>query len=336
MYNHFVDSKNVLISGCGGGYDVFAGLDLMFNLLELKKKVILASYSFTDPYLLRKYGQYVYDGCHKIESGIKIDKDDYINYQLDKKPIPPKNVCKLMATTQEDYRREVIDDDIYFPELKLVDFLKEKYDMDIPIYCFFDNGIKSMISAYNVIIYRHYIDSIVLVDGGTDSLMTGCEGGDALGTPYEDVCNIIAVKNSNCNNNYLYTLGYNIDSYCGVTDANFLQNTSNLIHQNYFIGSYMLNKNNISTQKYIETFMNCDPVNSIVNSLIVAAIEGRSRYDYPDYIKSRLTTNYHYINPLMSLYWIYDLNGVYNNLTYDCESLKDCEDGDEICEIMDI
>ena len=43
--------------------------------------------------------------------------------------------------------------------------------------------------AYQTIVDQHKIDTIILVDGGTDSLMTGNESG--LGTPTEG--NIVSI-----------------------------------------------------------------------------------------------------------------------------------------------
>src|SRR5215813_13067490 len=42
------DSKSILISGAGGGFDIFVGLPLYFTLKALGKTVHLANYSFCD------------------------------------------------------------------------------------------------------------------------------------------------------------------------------------------------------------------------------------------------------------------------------------------------
>jgi hypothetical protein len=42
------NSKNILIAGAGGGYDVFCGLPLYFNLKSQGKTVHLANLSFAD------------------------------------------------------------------------------------------------------------------------------------------------------------------------------------------------------------------------------------------------------------------------------------------------
>src|SRR5262249_38005932 len=48
ILEHLADSKNILISGAGGGFDVFAGLPLYFTLRAMGKTVHLANYSFTE------------------------------------------------------------------------------------------------------------------------------------------------------------------------------------------------------------------------------------------------------------------------------------------------
>jgi hypothetical protein len=37
-----------LIAGCGGGFDVFAGVPIGLHLTEAGKKVVFANYSFTN------------------------------------------------------------------------------------------------------------------------------------------------------------------------------------------------------------------------------------------------------------------------------------------------
>lgn len=341
MYSRFNNSKNILISGCGGGYDIFAGLDLFFHLIKNNKNVILGSYTFTNHYLLKKYGTSFSNFCYSVEAGDAIDYNDYHNHVVTETYIPPEHICQIIGTTREQYIKDLINknsDNVYFPEKMLVDHLNHKYGINVPIYCFLNEGIKHMTTAYNEIIRCHNIDTIILVDGGTDSLMKGCEtdvdGNQALGTPYEDVSSIVAVSNSNCNNNYLYTIGYNVDSHHGVEDNNYLANTSDLIQQGYFIESSMLNLQNDTTKKYVETFLSSDPINSIVNSLIVASLQGYKGYNYPDFIKPRVHKYSHFINPLMSLYWIYDLNGVYKSLVYPVDKLKTTTENDDIYEMM--
>lgn len=331
MYTHLANSQNILISGCGGGYDIFCGLDLYLNLIKQGKKVILGNYTFTKKKLLKK-GEKVSECCYKVLPNVEFDEQEYLK-DMCTIVMPSPEELKKMHYTEEEYRLAnktlgKVDVSCYFPEYKLAKLL------NVPIYCFIQHntGIKNLTEAYNTVINLENLDTVILMDGGTDSLMTGQE--DGLGTPFEDVSSIVAVFNSNVKNKFLYCLGYNVDKFHGVSDHDFLKNTADLIKNNYFIGAYMLNKKDESTQKYIDIFMKCDPEKSIVNSHIVAAIQGHFGNYCPDWLNERLANQELYIHPLMALYWIYELDGIYKNLKYDVDKLKESNNIDEIDKLL--
>jgi hypothetical protein len=81
----------------------------------------------------------------------------------------------------------------YWPELKVANYLKTKLGIDSPVYMFSHSiGVVPLLAAYKAIIEREKIDAILLVDGGTDSLMFGNE--QDVGTPTEDMTSICAVN----------------------------------------------------------------------------------------------------------------------------------------------
>ena len=345
MYKHLEKSKNILITGCGGGYDIFCGLDLFFNLIDQNKKVILGNYTFTKNDILFETGEEITKCCVKITHQHKFDNDTYVKEVISDINKLPSEFFKCVNTEKDEYIQLMINSNMpigkhscFFPEHKLVKNLHDLYGLSVPIYCFVDSGVKYLIEAYNKIIELEDIDTIILMDGGTDSLMTGVEkdsnGNPALGTPYEDISSIVAVYNSIACHKYLYCLGYNIDKYHDVKDEDFLLNTSTIIKQNGFIGSYMLNKNDEFTQMYTNTFMKCDPENSIVNSQVIAAINGHYGNYTPDWIKHRIRNTEQYIHPFMALYWIYKLENIYNNLAYDTDKLRNTIDECEIAEVL--
>ena len=47
MYQHLSESRNILIAGCGRGYDIYAGIPLYEELIKTKN-VFLANYTFAD------------------------------------------------------------------------------------------------------------------------------------------------------------------------------------------------------------------------------------------------------------------------------------------------
>lgn len=66
--------------------------------------------------------------------------------------------------------------------------------------------------------YAIQLDTIILCDGGTDSLMFGDEV--ELGTPFEDSMNMAAVSLcSSVAHKYLLCVGMGIDTFHGVCHA---------------------------------------------------------------------------------------------------------------------
>ena len=203
---------------------------------------------------------------------------------------------------------------------------------EVGIYCFADSGIKYLIEAYNIIVDMHNIDTIVLIDGGTDSLMKGDEV--ELGTPYEDISSIVAVQNTKVDKKYLFCLGFNIDKFHGVRSIDFLKNTAIQMKSRTFLGGYFLTIGQNPVQKYIEAFKACSPENSIVNSLVVSALEGDFGDHHPQEIANRIEGTIQEIDPLMTMYWIYNLEGLYKQLKYNVDKLKETKDETEIQELL--
>ena len=67
IFEELKESKTILLAGAGGGFDIFSGIPLYFNLLKQGKKVILANFSFT--WLTDTTSEKVFPFCYKIKSG---------------------------------------------------------------------------------------------------------------------------------------------------------------------------------------------------------------------------------------------------------------------------
>ena len=48
IFDHVSNSKSILIAGMGGGFDIYCGLPIYFELKDRGHNVHLANYSFTD------------------------------------------------------------------------------------------------------------------------------------------------------------------------------------------------------------------------------------------------------------------------------------------------
>ena len=172
-------AENILIAGAGGGFDIFSGLPLYFALRAQGKQVHLANLSFSNVH---------------ASTGRKL---------------APALVEVTASTEGSDY---------YFPELYLSQWFQQRGDY-VPIYCFDRTGAKPIAHGYRVLAERLKPDTIILVDGGMDSLMRGDEPG--LGTPQEDMASIAAISALDVPRKFLICLGFGVDTFHGVCHAYF-------------------------------------------------------------------------------------------------------------------
>ena len=173
-------AKRVLLAGAGGGFDVYSALPLYFALETEGKDVSLANLSFAS--LPRDEASRVSPAC-----------------------------VRVTADTPHSQA--------YFPELHLSSWFRHRHGQEVPVYCFPRTGVVPLRAAYRRLHELLGLDAVVLVDGGTDSLMRGDEFG--LGTPAEDSTSLAAVASSEIPNQYLACIGFGVDTFHGVCHAEF-------------------------------------------------------------------------------------------------------------------
>ena len=276
-------SDRILIAGAGGGFDIFSGLPLYFHLKNQGKEVFLANLSFTD--LSRSTGRIIGASAAMISA----DSDG------------PKT---------------------YFPERYLCEWFREQGE-EVEICCFLRTGPALVREGYENLCAKLNIDCVVLVDGGTDSLMRGDEVG--LGTPQEDIASIAAVHSLDVPRKFLVCLGFGIDTFHGVNHFQFLEAVAALTKSGHFLGAFSLLNEMEEVQRYQDAYsyvqerMSGHP--SIVSTSIISAING----EYGDYHATHRTKGGKlWINPLMTLYWCFWLDGVAERCLY-LDEIKDVE-----------
>jgi hypothetical protein len=198
--------------------------------------------------------------------------------------------------------------DLYFPERTLAQFLSKR-DENVKVYAFEKFGVAPIREAYAYLVQSPELDAIVLVDGGTDILLRGDEAG--LGTPAEDMTSLAAVAAMNVPTRVVACVGFGIDTYHGVCHANWLENVAGLAAERAFLGATALLEKMPEVRLYIDAVNVAEIATSrqpsIVNGSIVSAIEGR----FGDYHRNpRTQSSKLFINPLMSLLWMFDLAAV--------------------------
>lgn len=146
--------KSLLIAGIGGGYDIFCGLPLYFDLRGRGFNVHLASYSFSD--------------IATHEHGTRLSPT-LVGVRADHEGIYP-----------------------YFPEYFLAQWLASEIGQDVPIWSFEKVGAQPLSADYDRLAAHLELDGLILVDGGVDSLMRGNEA--ETGTLVEDSISMAAIR----------------------------------------------------------------------------------------------------------------------------------------------
>lgn len=198
--------------------------------------------------------------------------------------------------------------DSYFPERSLARFLASR-NLGTRVFAFEKCGVVPLREAYERLVEELQIDALVLVDGGTDILMRGDEHG--LGTPVEDMTSLAATRTLDLPVKSVCSIGFGIDTYHGVRHTQFLENVASLSRTGGFWGSFSVTPGMTESRLYLDAVNHAAGETeraSIVNGSLADAVEGSygDVHRYPE--RTRGSTLW--VNPLMAIYWSFDLNQV--------------------------
>lgn len=236
LFAELADCDNILLAGAGGGFDIYSAIPLYFALRRQNKTVHLANLSFAS---LSDPEAQIGDHCFKVSKETK------------------------GSTT-------------YFPEKSLCKWLHEREGISEVVYSFPQTGVVPLKRSYEQLIAELDLDGIVLVDGGTDSLMRGDEVG--LGTPAEDAASLVAVSQvSGVRRKILTCIGFGVDRFHGVCHAQYLEAVAALTMSGDFLGTFSVLPQTEEAKKYIDLVNYSSEQTSrpsIVNTSIASAIAG--------------------------------------------------------------
>ena len=283
-----------ILAGCGGGYDIFGAIPMYLDFLK-SKKPILVSLSFTPLEILNILVET--NQIRKIgDTLFSIDAEKISDQKFD-----------------------------YFPEYHLSRHLKQEVYL---ILC--DSTIAQIIQGYNKILssdnlVENPVDSIYLMDGGCDALLSGKE--TELATPVEDMMHIRAVMELPIENKYICAIGMPCDIGHGVIRKELeirLEEIEGMIVEKK---QWSLDDENV--QEYHRIFRDSNPSNSIVHSLICAALEDHRGFYTPEHLRRRISESVVEIDSLMLTFVIYNMPPLYREVLY--MHLLDLNDGrDEV------
>jgi hypothetical protein len=234
------------------------------------------------------------------------------NLSFSRLPIPHDSPCPVVRV---DARTEGHPE--YFPERSLSEWFEREHGEDVSIWAFAKSGVQPLRRAYEQVLRETGADAIVLVDGGTDSLMRGDEAG--LGTPAEDMSSIAAVHGLAVElapTRLLISVGFGVDHFHGVAHADVLEAIAELARAGGYLGAFALLPGMPEVERYRQA---CEYVcrttspPSIVNLSILSAIEG----EFGDVHRTERTRGSElFINPLMSLVFAFELAPLAKRVTY--------------------
>ena len=199
-----------------------------------------------------------------------------------------------------DVRPATADD---HPEGKLADAL------GAPVYVFGRAGFRTLNAGYEKLLKEHNFDTIVLVDGGVDSLMRGDEEG--CGTIFQDAISVGVVDSLDIPTKILACVGFGTETEEGVCHYRALENIAALTKDGGFLGACCLTANMEAFQYYEEI---CGKVaaqtksKSHIHSRIIPAAHGE--FGQHGDIFDILSDMPPFVSPLAPIFWFFDVAAV--------------------------
>lgn len=285
-------TANVLLVGAGGGYDIYCGLPLYHYLRARGKRVHLASLNFESP--PDSWGTRLADGLVEMRAP---------------RDVPPKIGAETCLA-------------LWFAAL----------GQDVPIYCFGAAGVQRLLEHYRRLQAHLGFDALVLVDGGTDSLLRGDEPG--LGSPGEDLASLVAAHLLPAPTRLLVSLGFGLDYHHHVCHAYVLEAAADLTAGGDFLGAFSLLPG-MAEFLFLEQALRFTADRpearlSIIASSVVAA--GRGCFgDHHATARTRGSTLF--LSPLTSMYWGFQVDGLARRCLY-LEQLKSTRTRGEVTAVV--
>lgn len=294
--------KTVLLCGCGGGFDFVHSLLLYAELKRWGKQVVIGSYSFGDP--------------NKIGNAPVVFDDTGV-------------IARRVGAASIPHER-------YAPEVHVCSFLDASYPASAPhfAYAYYarDFTVPLLTRLYRQLIEEHSIDAIVLVDGGSDSLMVGDEEG--LGDPIEDAVSVATVASlTDLRARILISVGLGADRFNHVSDAASLRAIAELTQRGGFLGAVGLEPASAGADIYrkcLEHIYQRQGFRSVLAGTIAAAIDGwYGREQVPPELEQRVQPGQLFLWPLMAVLWAFDVESVARRSRIvewirDCQTVPDC------------
>ena len=294
--------KNILLCGCGGGFDFVHAAALLPLLRGAGKNVVISSYSFGDP--------------------SQIGGDSTVVFEMN------GAVVKRVTARSEPTAH-------YGPEVHLCSFLDVRYPETAPHEVYASNAraftVPVLTGFYGQLVAAHDIDAVLLVDGGSDSLMRGDEEG--LGDPVEDAVSIAAVAAlQRPLTKVVACVGLGTDRFNHVSDGASLRAIAELTARGGFLGALCLEAGGEALGFY-EALLEHVYARQSFRSVLAGAIATSARGAFAQApidarFGGRTEPGDVYLWPLMAMFWAFDV-GVVAERSQLVQWIRSCTSVDE-------
>ena len=298
--------KTVLLVGCGGGFDFVHSVMLIPDLVKMGKTVVMGSYSFGN-----------HDELVGDSSEIAFTREEVEGVAFNSDTNAIDDVPNVLARKVD---ASCSGPQYYAPEIHVCEFLDRQYPEKAPhsIYAYYARffTVPLLRAFYTKLVRLHQVDAIVLIDGGSDSLMRGDEHG--LGDPIEDAVSVAAVAQLAAPAapvRVLLSVGLGADRFNGVSDAASLRAVAELTAQGGFLGAVALEPGSDAFRCYracVEHIYGRQHFRSVLTGSILAAAAGAFGDEVPPELRQtgRVAPGDAYLWPLMAVLWAFDPRAV--------------------------
>ena len=176
-------------------------------------------------------------------------------------------------------------------------------------------SVISLTQLYKWVVSKHDIDTLIILDGGSDSLMCGDEYG--LGDPIEDAVSVAAgARLHTLRHKFLISVGFGSDRYNGVSDNASFRAISEITEMGGFRGSWGVEPDTEGFKFYqalLNTIYEKQTFRSVLSSLIVTAGKGgQFGFTVPENSGGRIKEGHStaFVWPLMSHLFAFDVDTV--------------------------
>lgn len=185
----------------------------------------------------------------------------------------------------------------------------------VPIYRFGAGGALEILAHYQELARRLKLDALVLIDGGTDSLLRGDEPG--LGSPGEDVASLAAAHQLDLPVRLLACLGFGLDAHHHVCHAYVLEAAADLTAAGDFLGAFSLLAGMPELDFLAEAVEHAARQPETRPSIIAGSVVAAARGQFGDvHVSPRTRGSKLLINPLMAMYWGFQVDGLARRCLY--------------------